>query len=482
MGRSLSIALLLLGMLAGAGAVRAQVPQDEIPRNEDAELVFEQAVEAFEAEDFGMAYRRFRLAFEAYPLHRKTTAAHLMAGKALYRNGEYQAAADLLAAFIRQYPTSSYVGEAQRTLDFALQQLSQAEQAAQIITFGVMLPLGNEDAALTQALFNGIRLAVDEHNAAHPEGTRVRLVFRDSRGTAPEATRAVRELIAEEARVIIGPLYSPEARAAGAVAEDEGVVLIAPLATDEDVSEGKRYVFQANPTITLRGRQMAAYAMETLGLRSFGIVAGRDTESLSERMAEGFQQEVVFQGREVTFFELLENARGWSELDQRIGADTLARTQALYLPVSGGRAAAQIEAALQSLERTGTDIQVFGNDQWHGFTNRRLAGRFGATYTNDFYVDASRAEVRDFQARYRALAGTMPEAGTVHHRLAYTGYDLARFLIERLTGEPDASVAEALRAGPGYQGLGLRLDFREGNVNQALYIHQYRNGQVVLVR
>ena len=137
----LFLMLLLVLLLAPASPA---VAQDTVPRIEDAELVFDQAVQAFEEGDFGMAYRRFRLLYDTYALNRKTTAAYLMAGKSLYRSGQYREAADLLTAFIRRFPTSSYIGEAQRTLDFALQQMELAEGRRETIDLGVLLPLGGE--------------------------------------------------------------------------------------------------------------------------------------------------------------------------------------------------------------------------------------------------------------------------------------------------------------------------------------------------
>ena len=468
--RSLTICATFIVLLLLARPAAAQVQ-----RIEDAELIFQQAVEAFDEGDYGMAYRRFRLVFDTYTLNPKTTAAYLMAGKSLYRDGRHREAADLLTAFIRRFPTSSYLGEAQRTLDLALQQLEREGQRPATIALGIALPLGSDDVGLTQALFNGIRLAVDEVNESG--AAQVRMVFRDTRGTADGAAQAVRALAEEGVDVVVGPLYSQEARAAGAAAERAGVVLVAPLATDEDVAEGRRFVFQANPTITSRGERMAHFAMRELGLDRLGVVAERDAGSISERMGEGFQKEVVLQGGELAFFELLENARGWAQLDQRIGADTLAAVQAVYLPVAGNRVDALIEAALQSLERTGAAVQVLGNAEWHNFRNRQLASRYEATYTNDFYVDPGRAGTQDFMRRYREVAGSMPDAGSVRSRLAYTGYDLARYLLGLSIEDAARPLREALHAAPRYQGLGIRVHFGDGNVNRALYVMRYRDGE-----
>lgn len=456
--------------------------QEAVPRIEDAELVFQQGLEAFEEGDYGMAYRRFRLLYDSYALNRKTTAAYLMAGKALYREGRYQDAADLLTDFVRRFPTSGYVDEARQVAAYAAQQIERTGEEARTVDLGILLPMNGDDAVLSQALFNGIRLAVDEHNRVNAQGPRVRMVFRNSGGTAGAAAGAVRELVEAGADVLIGPLYSDEARAAAEAAERAGVVLVAPLATDEDVSEGRPFVFQANPTITMRGRQMARFAMRSLRLGRFGVVAERDAESISERMGEGFQQEVMYQGGALDFYRLLEGTRGWSQLPQVVGADTVARVEAVYLPVAGGRADALAEAALVGLDRMGASVRVLGNAEWHDLPNKRLASQFQATYTNDFYVDPARDDVQAFRRDYRTLAGSEPDAGATRGRLAYTGYDLARFVLGQATRDPGQPLHEALRAAPLYQGLGLRIDFGEGNVNEALYYFRYRDGRAELIQ
>jgi hypothetical protein len=232
----------------------------------------------------------------------------------------------------------------------------------------------------------------------------------------------------------------------------------------------------------LRGAQMARFALRDLRLRRFGVVAERDAGSISERMGEGFQQEVVLQGGDLQFYRLLDSARGWGQLQQEVGVDTLAGVQAVYLPVSGSRAATLIEQALTSLDRAGVDVRVLGNSEWHDLRNKRLASRFQAVYNHDFYVSPADAGAQAFEERYRSLFGSVPEAGSTRSRLAFTGYDLTRFLLAQFAAQADRPLPEVLREAPPYQGLGLRIDFQNGNVNQALYVLQYRNGQIELVR
>ena len=475
-----ALVALFLFLLAPAPSAAAQ-DVGAVPRVADAELIFQQGLDAFEEGDYGMAYRRFRLVYSDYPLNRKSTAAALMAAKALYRQGEYERAGELLTDLVETFPESSYVDEAERLRGFVQMQQEGGGAAAAPMTLGIALPLRDQDAPLSQAFFNGLRLAVEEHNA---EGSRpVRMVFRDTRNDPDTARAAVQTLAGSAgADVVVGPLYSAEALAAGAEAEAAGVVLMAPLATDENVSEGRRYVFQANPTITMRGRLMARFAMRNLRLGAFGII-GQYGNSISERMAEGFEEEALVEGAEVAFYELLENERRWADLPEAVGADTLARAETLYLPVSGRAAPRIIRGALESLTRAPVGLRILGNAEWHDRAIEQQASSFLTTYSNDFYVDEADTDVQAFIRRYREAYGQTPDQlDFTGERLAYTGYDVGRYLIEQQLAHPEQPLPEVLRSAPLYQGLGIRLDFEGGNVNEAMFYHRYRAGRVELLR
>lgn len=542
-----SAGLRLAGMLCvlvvwcGVGPVTVQAQEEgtKVQRIEEVEVLFEEGVTAFQQENYDLAYRRFRRVAE-YPLNQRTTAALLMAGKTLYEQGAYDEARSVLQTLVRRYPQSRYREEARRVMDYAREAQEQTREDPDPIRLGVALPLG-EDATLTQAMFNGIRLAVEERNgierrlvpvdttyytvadtvetAEDGEGSEpvvqmrdtmrvertveearveparrpVQLFFRDS-GDDPDRARAAVDSLINYDRVdaIIGPLYSREARAAGAEAERSRVVLIAPLATDEDIARDRRYVFQANPPIRTRGEIMAQFAIRSLLADTLGVIFERGS-SFSADMAEGFREEVERQGRVLSFFEALPNPRTWSRLPEHFNADTLLSratmrgTDSVYLPFSGRNAAGRIQDALTGLGRLqlvyGLRVRALGNSEWHNLAIEQEASKFNTIYTNDFYADQSRPEVREFVRRYRLLTGSTPdEIGVQAQRLAYTGYDVADFLLDRMAERADGSLVDRLREAPRYEGVGTRIDFRGDNVNRTMFIHRYREGRIELIR
>ncbi len=459
---AIGLALLLSAQVTAAQPATA-------PRVEDAEAAFTAGLAAYQEGAYIEAGRLFGRAAMDFGYNERTTAALLMQGRAAYAAGEGAAAAEPLSALVTQYPESRYATEARELL-------ATMQSAATAFDLGVILPATGENGFLAQAMFNGVRLAVDDHNAANPERP-VRLVFRDTEGTAEAARRAVQRVMEAGADVILGPLFSAEAAAAAEVAEQAGAVLIAPLATDEVVAAGRRFVFQANPTFPVRGRQMARYAVQSAGARNLAVVAQSGT--FGAVMADAFEAEAERLGATIISTSRIRDEAGWNVLPDLIGAQRLRGAQAIYLPVTGGDAPEHAAAALRGLEEMSLEIQALGNTEWEGLdASRSRAGRFRAVFDQDFYVDDAAAG--DFAARYRALAGVRAD------RLALMGYDATRMILGVAwpAGEAPASgaaLADRLRAASLHAGLGHRIHFDGGQVNGALYMMTFRGSEAVLV-
>lgn len=537
----------MLFVLAGmtAGPTQAQ-ERDTIPRISNAELMFEQGLAAFERGQYETAYERFRLVSE-YELNRKTTAALLMSGKTLVRLGRYREAIDRLEVLLNRYPGTSYRDQAESVIDLAQSRLTDRGARPDTLRIGVLLPMGDAQVALSQALFNGVRLAVDEHNGvrrrfvrplglqssadsfevydtaeargdslAEAEGettvatptdtVRVdslqiiteqvgrpswvaKMYFRRT-GVQADAARAAVDSLErlDEVDVIVGPIRSEVARPAGRQAEQARVLLMAPLATHESVSQGRDYVFQANPTIRQRGRTMARFAANGLLLEQGAVIYERGN-SFSSRMAQGFQQEARRQELAVPFTIPLQGPKGWSRLSTIVEKDStltdslLSQPEAFYLPVAGRGSTGKIQGVLTGLQQVVPNARALGNAEWHDLPFREAASDHTATYTNDFNVQTGRKAVQRFIRRYRLLTGTTPDELSVDaRRLAYTGYDVATFLLSELSPSTVERGPQVLRNAPRYEGLGSRIDFRGGNVNQAMFIHRYRYQQLELLQ
>jgi ABC-type branched-subunit amino acid transport system substrate-binding protein len=297
------------------------------------------------------------------------------------------------------------------------------------------------------------------------------MVFAPSTGTMEQAFQ---DFADAGVQAVFGPLYSREAIQAADLAEGRGMVMLTPLATDEEVSEGRRFVFQGNPTLTMRGRLMARFAVESLSMTDFGILAEYNN-SLSERMAEGFQDEIERMGAQLRFVKMVDGKNGWFRLADQMQDDSLAGLDAIYLPITGGQAPSLIKAALDNLDRLELPIKLLGNKEWDDLPSRTQPSKYSATYTNDYYVSDANPLVEVFRSKYAELAEEEPGP------LAFIGYDIGQYLAN-LISRDDSPLEEKLLVAPPYQGLAIKLHFAGGNVNQAMFYERYRNGQIELLR
>ncbi|MBO6574797.1 MAG: ABC transporter substrate-binding protein [Rhodothermales bacterium] len=470
-------AVILTLLLALAGSASAQLGR--VPANPEADSLFARALQAFEAEEYADAAAEFSRVAAAFPLHANTTAAAFMHARALYRVGAWERAGGAFESFIREYPTSRYVTEAERMRGLAMS--AQLAMARRPVTLGIVLSLDPQESSASQSLFNGIRLAIDAHNG-RPDNRQVEMVFRDLHTMNADA--AVADLVNAGAALIVGALFSDQAQAVGAAAERYMVPFVAPLATDPEVSQGLAWAFQANPTITARGRLMARFAVNGLRLRELGVIAEDDELGISEEMGRAFAEEAEAMGASVRFIEVLPNSQAWFRLGNHVEADSLRNVRAVYAPLSGAgadRLAGGFLAELDDMLGTGTPgdisgLRVLGNAAWHDLPFLEQASRYVVTYSNDFHFEPEGDQAQAFTRRHRTLTGQAPD------RLAVVGYDLSRLLVDRMMAGDAEQVRAALLSGGDYQGLGIRVHFAGDQVNRTMFYHRYRNGVLELMR
>jgi ABC-type branched-subunit amino acid transport system substrate-binding protein len=447
-----------------------------VPTNEVADFTFERGLELYRAQEYSLAYQRFARVFNEFPLNTKTTSAMLMATKSLYSQGLLREASQMAQQLIVKFPDSRYVADAQRIQNLVAngQSTTPAVQP-KVFNLGVILPMQDRSDTYVRALFNGIWMAMEDYNRSNP-AIPIRLVFRDSGGEAETAVTTLNNLVRDEhVNAIIGPLFSQEAQAAAEAAERNQVVLIAPVATDENVSLGKRFVFQASSTFQTRGKLIARYAIQDLRQRSLGVIY--ESSSQNESTILAFQEEVRRLGGTVAFVKPLTSSTDWSRLSRYVTASNLSQVGALYMPISGRDAARSIEAALGSLDQLRATSLVLGNSDWHDIAQRDQASRYRTAYTSDFWLGRNDLRAETFLSRYRQLTNVAPdELG-----LSYAGFDITNFIITQVSSNPNNSnLAQTIRSAPMYQGVARRFDFRNSNQNEAVFYLRYRNGEIIL--
>jgi hypothetical protein len=178
-----------------------------------------------------------------------------------------------------------------------------AAQSFGQIKIGVALPLmkdspGSPDRATGEQMLKGIKDALTEYEQSN-ESLKVQIIIEDT-GKDPEKTIDALNKFGSDPSVVsvIGPVFSAELVNSAGAADFHKMPVISPTATVNFIAEKNPYVFQLNPTYDIRGRLMAKYASDKLGMKRFIIFS---EDSYGKLYADGFANQVKTSSDSILF-------------------------------------------------------------------------------------------------------------------------------------------------------------------------------------
>lgn len=137
---------------------------------------------------------------------------------------------------------------------------------------GILFPLGDEKK-ITPGLeiLEGIKFIVHKFNLQYK--TKISLVILNTEGDEAEFEKQLHELARDpEVICIIGPIYSEMLRKVSSLSEKYFIPTISPTATSPNLAEHRKFVLQFNPNYDIRGRAMAEYCINKLGLSKMAVL------------------------------------------------------------------------------------------------------------------------------------------------------------------------------------------------------------------
>lgn len=129
------------------------------------------------------------------------------------------------------------------------------------------------NAQLGVNIFNGIQLAINQHNAANP-GCQVQFKKFDTEGDPNKATGPVTQLVSEADIVgVVGLPFSGESKATGNIFEQKGLVHITPSATNPGLTgNGWTTFFRGLGNDAVQGPAAAKFLTGKLGAKKVYLV------------------------------------------------------------------------------------------------------------------------------------------------------------------------------------------------------------------
>ena len=158
------------------------------------------------------------------------------------------------------------------------------------ITLGMIGPLTGSVAVYGTHIENGVKLAIEEINAAGgvtlSDGThQLAVEVKDDQGDSTECVNAMNALISDGIQLVVGSATAGCPPAITSIANSEGVVMITPSGTADSLTTTMDYVFRTCFRDSFQGELAAQYALDE-GYTKVGVVyCSADTYSAGLRDA-----------------------------------------------------------------------------------------------------------------------------------------------------------------------------------------------------
>ncbi len=313
-----------------------------------------------------------------------------------------------------------------------------AQQTAKI---AVVLSVTGATASVGSPELDGVRLAVEEANAAGG-GPTIQLDVHDDTSNLDTGRKLAQQIGAGDALLVVGPATTPMALATGQIYSDAGIVNIGATPTGDQVTDAPNY-FRVPPSTSDVGEMLTSYLRYVLGAESVKVIYKDD--GYGTAVADGFRRAAPGLGI-ATEYLAFTTVAGSEEAARRAAADpanpaiVIAAYDTDTVPI------------LTTLRRQGARGAILGTTTMAGEVYNRLfsdqpeerekpgffiEGLYAAT---PVVFDSSNAETLAFANRFRARFGHEPEL------FATQGYEGGRLAAAAVRATANAGRADDLRA------------------------------------
>ena len=282
--------------------------------------------------------------------------------------------------------------------------LSEDPLAARV---GLIIPLTDTQASFGVDALNGARLAVDEINAQggvldHP----VNLVVKDTGSRTDQVASVVGELIdTDKVIALIGEITTDRTLVAAPLAQERGIPLITPSATNEKITAIGNYIFRACHTDAFQAAMMTKFA-RSLDVDKVAILFdGNNPYGTS--LSDAFKVDFVRQGGLVVAEETYQ--AGDVDYATQLNAIKRKNPDVVFLPSYFAEAAVIIKQARQ----LGLEVPFLGTDGWDSNELLRFAGQavnncyFATHFSSEHLADKAKSFSEAYRAKFQAAPPTL---------------------------------------------------------------------------
>jgi branched-chain amino acid transport system substrate-binding protein len=267
-------------------------------------------------------------------------------------------------------------------------------------------------------------MALDEiNNSGGLLGKEVRFITVDDSSRSYLAVMAVKQLIEhDKVSAILGEVISSRTHAAAPFCQAAQIPMVTPSSTHPEVTRVGDYIFRTCFIDPFQGEVMAAFAYNTLELKTIATFMDLKNE-YSMNLGRIFNDKFSEMGGKVITTEFY--SEGDVDFTMQIRKIRNAAPQAVFLP---GYFSEVSRIAIQARE-LGLKIPFIGTDGWDSPRLLEAAAKEldGCYFSDHFSPEIDLPRVRDFVEAYKnTYGGQLPDANSV------LAYDAARVLFDAI--------------------------------------------------
>ena len=285
---------------------------------------------------------------------------------------------------------------------------------------------------------NGLKLAIKEVNdAGGIKGKKIKIIEADAKSEAAESVNAATKLISDDKVIaLVGPAVTANVIAESQVATDNMIPIIAPAATNPDVTvengKVKPYVFRSCFIDPQQSEVMAQFARKDL-MANTAVLYLDSSSDYSKSLGKIFKERFEADGGVV----VMEEAFLAKDQDFKAALTKIqtANADVIFVPAYYE----EVGKIVKQARELGITAAILGTDGWDDSKVTDIAGKeaLNNTYFCTHYFEGD-AEVQPFIKAYKAEYNNEPNV------FAALGYDAGKMLIDAIDrgGEDSQKIRE----------------------------------------
>lgn len=292
------------------------------------------------------------------------------------------------------------------------------------IKIGGITPLTSNVSVYGIAVNNGVKIAVDEINAAGGiMGKQIEYIAVDDKGDPTEAVNAYQKLVVKDKVVgIVGAVTSKPSLAVAQASVTDNMPIITGTATAADVTTTGTNVFRTCFIDPFQGELMANYAAKEMGAKTAAVLYNR-SDDYSSGVAEAFIAQAKAEGITIVAEETFQT----DDADFKNQLTTIKgkTPDVLMLPVY----AQDLRVIGAQIKEIGVTAKLMGVDGWDGVLadeNFDASAINGGVFCSQYSPESTDEALQKFISTYKEKFKEDP------NMFAVLGYDSMQILAKAI--------------------------------------------------